>query len=140
VIRGALAGAAAAAVWAAAEPPARRVFGTEFGDVRLLGRFVTRGRGAVVVGLGAHLVNGAVFGAAFERLGGRGPLRAVLAAQAENAVLWPGMAVIDRIHPDRRSGRLPPLLASGRVLAQEVTLHALFGMVLGVLLSRARTS
>lgn len=138
MIRGALAGATAAAVWAAAEPPARRVFGTEYGDVRLLGRFVTRGRSALAVGLGAHLVNGAVFGVAFERLGGRGPLRAVLAAQVENAVLWPGMAVVDRIHPDRKSGRLPPLLANRRVLAQEVALHAVFGLVLGSLLPRER--
>lgn len=138
MIRGALAGAAAAAVWAAAEPPARRLFGTEYGDVRLLGRFVTRGRLAGPVGLGAHLVNGAVFGAAFERLGGRGPTRAIVAAQVENALLWPGLAVVDRFHPDRRSGALPPLLTSGRVLAQEIAMHALFGAVLGLLVPRRR--
>jgi hypothetical protein len=118
----------------AAAPPARRLFGTRYGDVRLLGRFVTRGPLAAPLGLGVHLVNGAVFGAAFERLGGRGALRGVAVAQVENAVLWPGMAIVDRVHPDRKSGALPPLLTNGRVFAQEVVLHALFGAVLGVLL------
>jgi hypothetical protein len=138
VIRGALAGAAAAAVWAAAEPPARRLFGTEYGDVRLIGRFFTRGRLAVPLGLAVHVANGAVFGALFERLGGRGPAQAVLVAQAENALLWPGLAVVDRVHPDRRSGRLPPLLVNGRVFAQEVATHALFGVVLGGAVRRRR--
>jgi hypothetical protein len=131
--RGALAGATAAAAWAAAEPSARKLFGTEYGDVRLLGRFFTRGPVSLPLGLGLHLVSGAVFGALFERLGGRGWKQAVVAAQLENLVLWPGMAVIDRAHPDRRSGALPPLLTNGRVLAQEVAVHALFGLVLGLL-------
>lgn len=136
--RGALAGATAAAVWAAAEPPARRLFGTEYGDVRLLGRFLTRGSLAAPLGLGIHLVNGAVFGSLFERLGGRGWRQAVVAAEVENAILWPGMAVVDRIHPDRRSGALPPLLTNGRVLAQEIAVHALFGAVLGLLVRTRR--
>jgi len=131
--RGALAGTAAAGAWAAAEPLARRGFGTEFGDVRLLGRLVTRGPASTPIGVGLHLVNGAAFGAAFERLGGRGRRQAVAAAQLENLVLWPALAVVDRIHPDRRSGALPRLLTNRRVLAQEVALHLLFGLVLGTL-------
>jgi len=140
MIRGALAGATAAAVWAAAEPPARRVFGTEYGDVRVIGRFVTRGPLAGPLGLGVHLVNGTVFGALFERLGGRGPARAVAVAQVENAILWPGMAIVDRVHPDRRRGTLPPLSRNGRVFAQEVALHALYGLVLGVLVREGGSS
>jgi hypothetical protein len=54
--------------------------------------------------------------------------------QAENAAAWPLMAVVDRRHPDRRSGAWPPLLRSPRVLAYEVATHALFGAVLGTLL------
>ena len=42
-LRGALAGAAAAAVWAAQQPLDQRVFGVDYDDVELLGRFVTRG-------------------------------------------------------------------------------------------------
>ena len=137
MIRGAFAGATAAAVWAVAEPPARRLFGTSYGDTRLLGRFLTRGRWAPPLGVGLHLANGAVFGALFERLGGRGWKQAVLVAQVENLALWPGMAVIDRIHPDRRSEALPPLLRNARVFAQEVALHAVFGVVLGFVAARA---
>lgn len=75
-----------------------------------------------------------MFGTFFERLGGRGPLQGALAAQVENVVLWPAMAVVDRVHPDRRSGAWPPLIRSGRVFAYEVVAHALFGAVLGRLL------
>jgi hypothetical protein len=46
------------------------------------------------------------------------------------------MAVVDRVHPDRRDGTWPPLLLNGRVFAYEAAMHALFGAVLGVLLER----
>jgi hypothetical protein len=44
------------------------------------------------------------------------------------------MVVVDRFHPDRRSGAWPPLLRNRSVFAQEVAVHALFGAVLGGLL------
>lgn len=131
--RGALAGIAAAAVWAASERPLGRIFGTPYSDARLLGALVTTGPRWRLAGIAAHLVNGAIFGAAFERLGGFGVSRGVAAAQLENLALWPGMAVVDRIHPDRRSGAWPPLLRNRRVLAYEVATHAIFGAVLGAL-------
>jgi hypothetical protein len=130
-MRGILAGISAAAVWAAAEPALGRAFGTPwYSDRRVLGGLLGVGPGAA---LAAHLANGAVFGALFERAGGRGPLRGALAAQVENLALWPAMALVDRIHPDRRSGAWPPLLQNGRVFAYEAAAHALFGAVLGVL-------
>ena len=126
-----LAGIVAGAVWAAAEPPLGRAFGTPwYSDRRLLGGLLGVGPGAA---LAVHLANAAVFGAVFERLGGRGPLRGVLAAQAENLALWPAMAVVDRVHPERRSGEWPPLAANARVFAYEAAAHALFGAVLGSL-------
>jgi hypothetical protein len=131
VLRGALAGAVAAAVWAAAEPALGRIFRTPYSDLRLLGGITGRGP---AVALAVHLGNGAVFGAVFERLGWRGVARGVLAAQGENVLLWPGMALVDRLHPDRRAGSWPPLLRNGRVFAYEVSAHALFGAVLGLLL------
>ena len=124
---------AAAAAWAAAEPLLQRVFGTEYSDVRLLGRFATRGRAWPAAGLAIHLCNGAVFGAAFEKAGFGGVRAGVAAAQVENLVLWPGMAVVDRIHPDRRDGAWPRLLTNRRIVAQEVAGHAIFGAVLGSL-------
>jgi hypothetical protein len=82
-----------------------------------------------------HLANGALFGVAFDRLGGRGVRSAVVAAQAENALLWPGMLIVDRIHPDVRDGNWPPLARDPRVIAQEVAGHLVFGVVLGALLA-----
>ena len=138
MIRGALAGVVAAAVWAGAEPAAARLFRTPAGysDVRLLGGLLTAdGPSWRPVGLAAHLANGAVFGAVFAAAGGRGVRRGLAAAQAENLALWPGMAVLDRVHPDRRSGAWPPLVTNGRVFAYEAAVHALFGVVLGALTS-----
>jgi hypothetical protein len=126
----------AAAALAAAEPVAARLVRPPpgYSDVRLLGA-VLSGDGSRwrSVGLGTHLVNGAVFGAVFESLGGRGWKQGLAAAQVENLALWPGMAGVDRIHPDRRSGAWPPLVTSPRVFAYEAAVHALFGVVLGAL-------
>jgi hypothetical protein len=132
-VRGALAGMVAAGVWAAAEPLLQRAFRTPYSDVRLLGRAVTRGRAWPAVGTAIHVANGAVFGLVWERLGGGGWKRGIAAAQVENVLFWPGMAIVDRYHPDRREGDLPPLLRSGRVFGYEVATHALFGAVLGLL-------
>lgn len=131
--RGAVAGAVAAAAWAASEPLLKRVFGTPYSDVRLLGRTATRSRAWPAAGLAIHLANGAAFGAAFEKAGFAGVGAGVTAAEVENLVLWPAMAVVDRLHPDRRDGTWPPLLANRRVAAQEVAGHAVFGAVLGAL-------
>jgi hypothetical protein len=131
--RGMLAGIVAAAVWAAAEPALGRAFRTSYSDVRLLSGLAGTGpRPAVAL----HLVNGAVFGAAFEKLGGRGPLRGALAAQAENLALWPAMLLAQRIHPACASGEWPPLFAARRIFAYEVVAHCLFGAVLGLLLTQ----
>jgi hypothetical protein len=123
----------AAAAWAAAEPLLRRVFRTPYSDVRLLGAVVTRGPAWPVAGLAAHVLNGAVFGLVWARLGGGGWQRGIVAAELENVALWPAMALVDRYHPDRLSGTWPPLLRNTRVFGYEVATHALFGAVLGVL-------
>ena len=139
-MRGAAAGAAAAAAWSASEPLLRKVTGTTYSNARLLGRFATRSRAWPVAGLALHVANGAVFGAAFERLGLQGIKAGIVAAEIENTLAWPAMAIVDRIHPDRRDGTWPPLVRSPRVAAQEVVGHAIFGAVLGALAGRsART-
>jgi len=137
-VSGAKAGAIAAAGWGLGEPLLGKAFGTSsYSDVRLLGRAVTRRRAWPVVGFALHVANGAAFGAAFERLGLRGAKQGIAAAQLENLTLWPGMLVVDRLHPDRRDGRWPRLFSNRRVALYEVTAHALFGAALG-LLSRRR--
>jgi hypothetical protein len=132
-LRAALAGVTAAGAWAAAEPGLRRLFGTPYTDVRLLGAPLSR-RHWRLAGMAVHLANGAAAGIAFRRLGLRGWRAGIVVAQVESAALWPGMAVVDRFHPDRRSGEWPPLLRNPRVFAQEVAAHAVFGGVLGALI------
>src|ERR671911_522029 len=128
-MRAALAGVTAAAAWIAAEPVARRLLGTPFTDVRALGRPVSC-RHWRAAGTAIHLANGAAAGISFERLGLRGWKAGVAAFQAEHLATWPLMVVVDRWHPDRRSGAWPPLLPNGRVFAQEAVVHAVFGVAL----------
>jgi hypothetical protein len=134
-LRGALAGAVAAAVWAAQMPLDKRVFGSRFDDVELLGKSVTRGRAWPLVGLALHIQNGALFGAVYANVAPSVPLpswsRGPLAATIENFGTWPATALTDRFHPAREE--MPPLLLSGRALAQSTWRHLLFGVVLGEL-------
>lgn len=134
-LRGALAGAFAALVWGAAEPALQRAVGTPYSDIRLLGRTLTDGPHWRAAGLAVHAINGAVFGAVFARLGFRGWKQGVAAAELETIALWPGMAVVDRLHPDRRDGTWPPLVTNGRAFALTAASHALFGAVLGGLMA-----
>lgn len=136
--RGAVAGAAAAALWKASDPVFDRIFGTPYSDARLVSAFVSRGPLQPVVGTALHAAAGAAFGWTFAHFGGRGVRQAVIAALAENAALWPTMLLFDRIHPSRRDGSWPPLFANGRVLATATAGHAYFGMLLGLFLDGRR--
>ncbi len=134
-LRGALAGTAAAAVWSAQQPLDRRVFGFSYDDTEILGKLVTRGGAWPVAGLALHLLNGAVFGAAYANIAPRLPLpawaRGPAAALAEHALTWPTTRVTDRVHPAR--AELPVLWGDPRALAQATWRHLLFGFVLGEL-------
>jgi hypothetical protein len=134
-LRGALAGAAAAAVWAAQTPLDKRVFGIAYDDVELLGKAFTRRRAWRAIGLAVHLQNGALFGAVYANVAPSVPLpswsRGPLAGLIENFATWPLTAVSDRVHPAR--DELPKLAGSGRALAQATWRHLLFGIVLGEL-------
>ncbi len=132
-IRGAAAGAAAATAWSAAEVAVARALRHDYTDTRMLGRVATE-RWWLPAGVVIHCANGAAFGAAFAAAGARGPLAGLRWAAVESVATWPGMALLDRIHPDRRSGRWPrPLLTDPKVMGQEAAMHALFGLVLGLL-------
>lgn len=132
-IRGAAAGAAAAMVWSATEFAVAKVLRHDYTDTRLLGRVASE-RWWLPAGLVIHAANGAAFGAAFAAAGGSGPLAGLRWASVEAVGTWPGMALLDRIHPDRRSGHWPrPLLTDPKVMSQEAAMHALFGVVLGAL-------
>jgi len=134
-LRGALAGAAAAAVWALQQPLDRRLFGVAYDDTELLGRWVVRADGWQAAGVGLHLLNGAAFGAVYALVAPSLPVPAVLrgplAGLAEHLATWPGTAVVERVHPARDD--LPQLWGSGRAFAQAAWRHVLFGFVLGEL-------
>jgi hypothetical protein len=132
-MRGALAGAAAAAAWGLSEPVLRRIAGTPYSDVRLLGRAATRGRAWPLAGLALHTANGAVFGAALAHVGRRRIRDAVAIAELEGIALWPLMLIVDHVHPDRRDGTWPPLARNRRVFVYALSTHALFGLVYGLL-------
>ena len=83
-----------------------------------------------------HLANGAAAGIAFERSGLRGWKAALVAFQLEGVATWPGMALADRLHPDRGDADWPSLFRNARVFGHEVAGHAVFGLVLGLLLPR----
>jgi len=135
VVRGAVAGATAAAVWATQQPLDRRVFGVPYDDTELLGKLVTRGRAWPVAGLALHLLNGAAFGAFYAAVAPRLPLpqwaRGPAAALAEHLATWPATALTDRLHPAR--DELPALAADPAAFAQATWRHLIFGVVLGEL-------
>jgi|ERR1700677_5218314 hypothetical protein len=132
-LRGAIAGALAAGVWAAQMPLDKRAFKSDFDDVALLGKGLTRGEAWPAAGWALHLQNGALFGAAYANISPRLPLpswvRGPVAASAENLLTWPLTALTDRVHPARKE--LPKLFANPRAFAQSAWRHLLFGVLLG---------
>jgi hypothetical protein len=134
-LNGALAGAAAATVWAAQQPLDKRLFGSSYDDVELLGKLVTRGSAWPAAGFAIHVLNGAAFGAGYALVRplapGPGVAAGVSAALAEHLGLWPLGALVDRHHPARAD--LVPLSGNRRAFAQATWRHLLFGLVLGEL-------
>jgi hypothetical protein len=137
--RGAAAGALAAGVWAVQQPLDKWLLRSDYDDVELLGKLVTRGPLWRVAGALFHLANGAMFGAGYAivypQLPGPPGARGVLAAQIEHLALWPLVRITDRYHPARRE--LTPLTGNRRAFAQATWRHALFGLVLGGALALA---
>ena len=134
-IRAAASGAAAAAVWAAQEPFDQRLARWDYSDVAILGKAVTRGPGWYGVGFALHVVNGALFGLAFNearRIVPVDPRRLAIAmALAEHVLLYPLSYFVDRYHPARGQPGIPPMLTNPRAFAQATWRHAIFGVVLG---------
>jgi len=141
-LRGALAGGIAATAWALQQPLDKRLFGSRYDDVELLGRAARpRGRGWYPVGLAMHVQNGALFGAVYGNVAPRIPLppvaRGVTLAMAENFAFWPLGRLSDRLHPARDA--LPRLTGNRRAFWQAAWRHLLFGLVLGEAERRLRS-
>ena len=120
-LRGALAGVAGIAVWTAQQPLDKRVFGVDYDDVELLGKFFTRGP--------AWLPVGAIYANLAPSLPGPRPARGVMLGLAEHLATWPATLLLERFHP--AAGDLPELWGNPRAFAQATWRHALFGFVLG---------
>lgn len=133
--RGALAGAAAAGVWALQQPLDIRVFGVPYDDTELLGKFVTRSRAWRPVGIGIHLAFGAAVGAAYAAVARGLPVpattRGPLFALTEHLATWPGTRLLPRVHP--AAADFPVLWGDHAAFAQATWRHLLFGAVLGTL-------
>ena len=134
-VRGAVAGAVAAVVMTLEQPVDKRLFDSEYDDVEILGKLVTRGDHWRPIGFALHVQNGAIFGAAYARLTpslpGPAVLRGLAVGLVEHVAAWPMTVVFDRYHPAREE--LPKLAASRRAFGQATIRHALFGIVLGLL-------
>jgi hypothetical protein len=132
--RGALAGGVAAAVWAAQQPLDKRLFGVDYDDAELLGRFAAPGPAGYAAGVALHLANGALFGAAYANLAPALPgprwLHGPLAGIAEHLATWPATALAARV-PAWEG--LPVLWGSRAAFAQATWRHLLFGAILGEL-------
>jgi hypothetical protein len=134
-LNGAVAGATAAAVWAAQQPLDKRVLGTRYDDVELLGKLVTRGPGWPAAGLAIHMANGAAFGATYALARPVVPLPPLAAGAAaglaEHLGGWPLTRFVDRLHPARTE--LEPLSGNARAFVAAAWRHLLFGLVMAEL-------
>ena len=134
-LRGSLAGAAGAAVWAAQQPLDMRIFGVPYSDTELLGKLVTRSDAWPWLGFTTHVLLGAAFGAVYANVADRLPLatrlRGPLCALCEHLATWPTTRMVGSLHP--AGDELPPLWGDHRAFAQATWRHALFGTVMGEL-------
>jgi hypothetical protein len=134
-LRGAFSGLVAAGVWALEQPLDKLLLDSEYDDIEILGKAVTRGSGWYPIGLAIHLGNGAAFGAVYSNVASYlpvpRPLRGPAVALTEHVAMWPLGSVADRLHPARK--QLPQLGGNTRAFAQSTLRHLLFGAVLGEL-------
>jgi hypothetical protein len=132
-LRGALAGAAAGAVWIAQQPLDKQLFGVDYDDALLLGRLARLdGPAAAASGFALHVANAAAFGALYANVAPSLPipraLRGPAVALAEHLATWPLTKVLDRFDLG-----VPKLWGNNAAFAQAAYRHVLFGALLGEL-------
>src|SRR3954447_23002726 len=105
-LRAGIAGAVAAAVMTLEQPLDKRLFDSEYDDVEILGKLVTRGDHWRPIGLVLHVQNGAILGAVYALHRPSAPrsalLRGLLLALIEHVAAWPLTVLFDRHHPARK--------------------------------------
>ena len=134
-LRGALAGAAGVAVWAAQQPLDKRVFGVDYDDVELLGKFVTREPAWLPIGLAPCTSSTArLFGALYANVapslpGPRAGARRARSGSPSTSRRGRRRCCSTASTPRRATCR--QLWGNPRAFAQATWRHALFGFVLG---------
>jgi hypothetical protein len=132
-VRGGVAGAVATVAMTLGQPFDKRLFNSEYDDIKILGKLVTRGDHWKPIGWVLHVQNGALLGAAYARLKpslpGSPVVRGLLLGLGEHVLAWPLTGLFDRYHPARK--QLPTLAGNSRAFAQATIRHAVFGAVLG---------
>jgi hypothetical protein len=117
----------------------RRVAPNRYDDLILWGGFLTRHpMRQRLIGAAIHYSLSVALAAAYSMVAPFLPrwpgwVRGLLFVQVENALLYPGVPILDAIHPEVRSGRMPSLL-TWRYFWVEIARHVAFGVTLGALL------
>lgn len=129
-------------MWAVQQPLDKRIAGSRFDDVELLGKAVVRGERWYALGMALHMGNGAAFGAIYANLAPAlplpPPLRGPALALSEHLASWPLGLLSDRFHPARKE--LPRFAGNRVAFAQATWRHLLFGVVLGELERRVNAA
>jgi hypothetical protein len=116
-----------------------RVASNGYDDLILLGGFLTRQPVRQrLIGAGIHYSLSVALAAAYTAFAPFLPawpgwVRGLLFVQVENALLYPGVPVLNAIHPEVRAGRMPSLI-TWRYFWVEIVRHVAFGATLGALL------
>jgi hypothetical protein len=114
----------------------RRAIPNDYDDLVLWGGFLARDPlRQRLIGSVVHVTLGTALAAAYEAAlpllpSWPGPLKGLLFVQAENAILYPGVPVINAVHPSVRLAEMPSLL-TWRYFVVELMRHAAFGLTLG---------
>ena len=120
-----------------------KVAANRYDDLVLWGGFVTPHRlRQRLVGAGIHYLLSAALAGVYGTIAPLLPswpgwVRGVAFVQIENALLYPGVPVLNAVHPEVRSGRLPSLL-TWRYFWVEIARHVAFGATLGALLDERK--
>ena len=139
--RGAVSGLAAGAAFATVMQADMAISGKRVDDFQLLAGFGPFRNNWKVPGAIVHTFNSVLLGAAYSTveplLAGPGWRRGLVFAIVENTLLYPFVALLDRIHPAIRAG---DLLRYGQPwsFAAETLRHVAYGLVLGYLFERQR--
>jgi hypothetical protein len=139
VRRSAVVGGIAGTAYLAEMALDQRLASNRYDDLVLWGGFLTaHPKRQLALGAAIHYTLSVALTAAYAAIAPLLPawpgwLRGLLFVQIENALLYPGVPVLNAIHPEVRSGRLPSLL-TWRYFWVEIARHVAFGATMGALL------